>query len=174
MFFLSVFPLLVMYFSLLRMLFQLPGSFAVAAQRQPAAKAMRRSTRISHPVQIRVTAMDSSRGPHCEVIAADSVSCHGLTFKWKYELPIDSEVTLEVNYENQRSQPIIARGVVKWLGRASGPGQGQLFHAAVQLEKPANIWKVVSPPEDWLPYSQPRYFIPAESKEGLIAQGFVF
>jgi len=184
MFFLSAFPLLVMYFSLLRILFRLPSGSADSRRQQtpflesnelPASPAaMRRSTRIRHPVQIRVTAVDSSGGPYCEVVAADSISCHGLRFKWKYDLPIDSEVMLELNYESQQGQPVVARGVVKWLGRPSGPGESELFHTAIQLEKPGNIWKMVSPPEDWLPFCPPKYFIPAESKEALIVSGFVF
>ncbi|MGA8230445.1 MAG: hypothetical protein WB795_03105 [Candidatus Acidiferrales bacterium] len=184
MFFISAFPLLVMYFSLLRILFRLPSCVADSRRSQTpsfarnelmaAPRAMRRSTRIAHPVQIRVTAVDSSRGPYCEVVAADSISCHGLTFKWKYKLPIDSEVMLEVNYGNQQSQPVVARGVVKWLRRPSEPEQNDFFHTAIQLEKPGNIWKVVSPPEDWLPFCPSKYFIPAESKEALVASGFVF
>ena len=192
MLFVALFPLLVMYFSMLRVLFRLPSQSGAARPedsrflpsralvfrsratgrigmgRNPTASMngddgggawpMRRSTRIRHSVQVRVTGVDALRGPYCEEVAADTISCHGFKFKWKYDVAIDSEVMLELNYENQQRAPLLARGVVKWL---RGPGEANnntVFYTAIQLKEPGNIWSVVSPPEDWLPFCVPNNF----------------
>jgi hypothetical protein len=181
MFFVLVFPLLVMYFSLLRCVFQLPSQLpvrqpsegALENERDVLACATRRSTRISHAIQVRVTAIDSSRGLCTEQVAADTVSCHGFAFKWKYDVPIDSKVVLELDDQGQNGRPVFARGVVKWHRGPVTSGQDDLFYTAVQLEKPDNIWKVASPPADWLPYCQPKYFIPAQTGDARVASRYV-
>ena len=194
MLFLALFPLLVMYFSMLRVLLRLPSQLGTSQREEnrilphselgfrPRATEtgrlgrylmpsmngeessmvwpMRRSTRIRHSVQVRVTGVDATRGPFCEEVAADTISCHGFQFKWKYDVAIDSEVMLELNYENQQRAPLRARGVVKWM---RGPGEASnnsVFHTAIQLKEPCNIWSVDSPPEDWLPFC-----VPANSTE---------
>jgi hypothetical protein len=181
MFFVLVFPLLVMYFSLLRSAFQLPSQFAV---RQPdkdvldrqdpvLAGSTRRTTRISHAVQVKVTAIAPSHGLCSEEVAADTVSCHGFAFKWKYDVPVDSKVVLELHDRSQTGQPVFARGVVKWRGRPSQPDQNNLFHTAIQFERPENIWKVDSPPADWLPFSKPEYLVPLQAMETAAAPRYV-
>jgi hypothetical protein len=123
---------------------------------------------------VKVTAVDSRRGLCSDEVAADTVSCHGFAFKWKYDVPVDSRVVLEVYDENQKGHLVFVRGVVKWHRRPGEPDRNDLFHTAIQLEKPGNIWNVLSPPEDWLPFCQSKYFIPAESRESLVVSGFVF
>ena len=117
---------------------------------------MRRSTRINQAVQLKVTGIDSYRGPYSEQVSTDIVSCHGFKFKSKYDVLIESEVILELKNEKQEGQPLLARGVVKWLQRPGGRDQNAFFHTAIELEEPGNIWNVVSPPEDWLAFCQPR------------------
>lgn len=186
---LALFPLLVMYFSMLRVLFSLPSQLGAARPQdssflpggelvfRPKTTAgigmgrdltasmngdhggvvwpTRRSTRIRHSVQVRVTGVDALHGSYCEEVAADTISCHGFKFKWKYDVAIDSEVMLELHFENQQRAPLLARGVVKWL---RGPGEANnnnVFYTAIQLKEPSNIWSVASPPEDWLPFCVP-------------------
>jgi hypothetical protein len=181
MFFVLVFPLLVMYFSLLRSAFQLPSQIAVrqpdkdvlASQRPALACGTRRTTRISHAVQVKVTAIALSHGLCTEEVAADTVSCHGFAFKWKYDVPVESKVVLEFQDRSQTGQPVFARGVVKWRERPSQPDQSDLFHTAIQLERPENIWKIASPPADWLPFCKPKYLVPLQTRETAAAPRYV-
>jgi hypothetical protein len=181
MFFVLVFPLLVMYFSLLRSAFQLPSQFAarqpgkdVSDRQHPALAARaRRTTRIRHAVQVKVTAIALPHGLCSEEVAADTVSCHGFSFKWKYDVPVDSKVVLELYDRSQTGQPVFARGVVKWRERRSQPDKNNLFHTAIQLERPENIWKVDSPPADWLPFSKPEYLVPLQAMETAAAPRYI-
>jgi vacuolar-type H+-ATPase subunit E/Vma4 len=117
---------------------------------------MRRSTRINQAAQLTVTGVDSYRGPYSEQVAADTISCHGCMFKSKYDVLIDSEVMLELRRGAQGGQPIFARGVVKWTQRPGECDQKGIFYTAIELKEPGNIWSVLSPPEDWLPFCGPR------------------
>ncbi|MGD0966354.1 MAG: hypothetical protein ABSA57_20990 [Candidatus Acidiferrales bacterium] len=117
---------------------------------------LRRSTRIDQPVPFKVTGVDSYRGPYCEQVTAETISCHGCRFKSKYDVPINSEVMLELKNEMQAGQPVFARGAVKSLQRRRERDQDGLFCTSIELEEPGNIWSVVSPPEDWLPFCHPR------------------
>jgi hypothetical protein len=179
MFFVLVFPLLVMYFSLLRLIFRLPSPVrpsmgrVLEARRDGLKSTVRRSTRISHAVQVKVTALDASRGLCTEEVAAATVSCHGFAFTWKNDVPVDSKVVLELQDERGNGRPVFARGVVKWHQRPVRPDQDGRFYTAIQLEKPENIWKVASPPADWLPYCQPKYFMQGQSREAAVASRYV-
>ena len=121
-----------------------------------AVRPMRRSTRINQASQLKVTGVDSYHGPYSEMVAVDTISCHGCRFKSKYDVLIDSQVMLELGSEKQGAQPIVARAVVKWIQRPGKLDQDGLFHTAVELEEPGNIWSVVSPPADWVPFCHPR------------------
>lgn len=180
MFLVFIFPLLVMYFSLLRSVLHLPLQNAVRQpdknvidnQRPALAFKTRGSTRISHAVLVRVTAIALPHGLCTEVVAADAVSCHGFAFKWKYDVPIDSKVVLELHDGSQTGQPVFARGVVKWRERPSQPDQNDFFHTAIQFERPENIWQVDSPPVDWLPFSKPTYLVPPQARETAAASRY--
>jgi hypothetical protein len=181
MFFVLVFPLLVMYFSLLRSVFPLPSLIArrqldkdvLDSQRPALARSTRRSTRISHAVQVRVTAVAPSHGLCTEEVTADTVSCHGFAFKWALDLPIDSKVVLELHDGTQTGQPVFARGVVKSREQSSQPDRNDLFLTGIQFERPENIWKIASPPADWLPFSKPKYFVPLQARETAAASRYV-
>jgi hypothetical protein len=131
------------------------------------ARPMRRSTRINEAVQLKVTGIDSYRGPYSEQVATDTISCHGFKFKSKYDVLIDSEVMLELKKDKQ--EPLFARGVVKWLQRPGERDQNSFFQTAIELEEPGNIWSVASPPEDWLLFSHPRKPVRAYVKPILVA-----
>jgi hypothetical protein len=103
-----------------------------------------------------VTGVDAYRGPYCEQVTAETFSCHGCRYKSKHDVPIDSEVMLELKGGPLGDQPVFARGVVKSLER---PGEGDhniLFSTSIELEEPGNIWNIASPPEDWLSFCQSR------------------
>jgi hypothetical protein len=121
-------------------------------QRRP----LRRSTRLRQAVAFTVTGVDAYRGPYCEQVNTETLSCHGCRYKSKHDVPIDSEVMLELKSELPGEQSVFARGVVKSLERPGEGDQSILFSTSIELEEPGNIWNIASPPEDWLSFCHSR------------------
>lgn len=122
-------------------------------------RAARRSTRRDQSIQVTVSGVDSRRGPYIEKVSTLTISCHGCKYPSKYQVLPDAWVTVELTSEKADAPKISARGRVKWVkrdGESSGP-----FYTAVEFESPYNIWKIDSPPEDWLPFVQERKLGPA-------------
>jgi hypothetical protein len=117
-------------------------------------RAARRSTRRDEAVLVTVSGVDSRRGPYTEQVSTLTISCHGCKYPSKYQVMPDAVVTLELVPETDGASKISARGRVKWIQRDAETG-GPLF-TAVEFENPYNIWRIDSPPEDWLPYAEPR------------------
>ena len=117
-------------------------------------RAARRSTRRDQAIQVTVSGVDSRRGPYIEKVSTVTISCHGCKYPSKYQVLPEAWVTLELVPEKSDAPKISARGRVKWVKRdheSSGP-----FYTAVEFESPYNIWKIDSPPEDWLQFGQER------------------
>ncbi len=113
-------------------------------------RAARRSTRRDQAILITVSGVDSRRGPYSEKVSTLTISCHGCKYPSKYQVLPEALVTLELNPEKNDSPKISARGRVKSVqrnGESGGP-----FYTAVEFEDPYNIWRIASPPEDWLPF----------------------
>ena len=122
-------------------------------------RAARRSTRRDQSIQVTVSGVDSRRGPYIEKVSTLTISCHGCKYPSKYQVLPDAWVTVELTSEKSDAPKVSARGRVKWVkrdGESSGP-----FYTAVEFESPYNIWKIDSPPEDWLPFGQERKLGPA-------------
>ncbi len=122
-------------------------------------RSARRSTRRDQAIQVTVSGVDSRRGPYIEKVSTLTISCHGCKYPSKYQVLPDAWVTLELTPEKMDAPKVSARGRVKWVrrdGESSGP-----FYTAVEFESPYNIWKIDSPPEDWLQFGQERKLGPA-------------
>ena len=117
-------------------------------------RAARRSTRRDEAIMVTVSGVDARRGPYTEKVSTLTVSCHGCKYPSKYQVLPDALVTLELHPETNGSAKISTRGRVKWVQRDSETG-GPLF-TAVEFENPQNIWKIPSPPEDWLQFAEER------------------
>jgi PilZ domain len=117
-------------------------------------RAARRSTRRDEAVMVTVSGVDARRGPYTEKVSTLTISCHGCKYPSKYQVLPDALVTLELHPETNGSAKISTRGRVKWVQRDSETG-GPLF-TAVEFENPQNIWKIPSPPEDWLQFAEER------------------
>ena len=130
-------------------------------------RAARRSTRRDQSIQVTVSGVDSRRGPYIEKVSTLTISCHGCKYPSKYQVLPDAWVTVELTSEKADAPKISARGRVKWVkrdGESSGP-----FYTAVEFESPYNIWKIDSPPEDWLPFGQERKLAPEPPRPKPIA-----
>ena len=119
-----------------------------------ANRAARRSTRRDEAVLVTVSGVDARRGPYTEKVSTLTISCHGCKYPSKYQVLPDAMVTLELHPEKENSAKITTRGRVKWIQRDAESG-GPLY-TAVEFENPQNIWKIPSPPEDWLQFANER------------------
>jgi hypothetical protein len=119
-----------------------------------ANRAARRSTRRDEAVLVTVSGVDARRGPYTEKVSTLTISCHGCKYPSKYQVLPDAMVTLELHPETDNSPKITTRGRVKWIQRDAESG-GPLY-TAVEFENPQNIWKIPSPPEDWLLFNGER------------------
>jgi hypothetical protein len=117
-------------------------------------RAARRSTRRDEAVLVTVSGVDARRGPYTEKVSTLTISCHGCKYPSKYQVLPDAMVTLELHPEKENSAKITTRGRVKWIQRDAESG-GPLY-TAVEFENPQNIWKIPSPPEDWLQFASER------------------
>jgi hypothetical protein len=112
----------------------------------------RRSTRRDQAFLVTVSGVDSCRGPYSERVSTLTISCHGCKYQSKYQVLPDALVTLELNPEKGDSPKISARGRVKSIQRDYDTGRP--LYTAVEFEDPYNIWKIASPPDDWLPFCE--------------------
>ena len=119
-----------------------------------ANRAARRSTRRDEAVLVTVSGVDARRGPYTEKVSTLTISCHGCKYPSKYQVLPDAMVTLELLSEKENAAKITTRGRVKWIQRDAESG-GPLY-TAVEFENPQNIWKIPSPPEDWLQFNGER------------------
>lgn len=112
----------------------------------------RRSTRRDQAILITVSGVDSCRGPYSEKVSTLTISCHGCKYQSKYQVLPDALVTLELTSEASDSPKLSARGRVKSVLRDYDTGRP--LYTAVEFESPYNIWKIDSPPDDWLPFCE--------------------
>src|SRR6202789_3920006 len=111
-----------------------------------------RSTRRDQAILITVSGVDSCRGPYTEKVSTLTISCHGCKYQSKYQVLPDALVTLELTSEASDSPKLSARGRVKSVLRDYDTGRP--LYTAVEFESPYNIWKIESPPDDWLPFCE--------------------
>ena len=112
----------------------------------------RRSTRRDQAILVTVSGVDSCRGPYSEKVSTLTISCHGCKYQSKYQVLPDALVTVELTPVGGDSAKLSARGRVKSVQRDYETGRP--LYTAVEFESPYNIWKIDSPPEDWLAFCE--------------------
>ncbi len=110
---------------------------------QPSTQ-RRRSERISKSVPIIVRGIDLLGQPFEERTSTLALNLHGCRYSSKHHLPKNTWVTLELAQGQERRN---VRARVAWIQRPHSVRE--FFQIAVELESPANIWAVDSPPDDW-------------------------
>src|SRR6266700_2245391 len=98
----------------------------------------RRSTRIVQAVPLVVTGVDALGRPFVERTSSLMISCHGCRYESKHYVLKNMWVTLEVPHPAGHDQLRSARAKVTWVQRPRTVRE--LFHIAIELERPANIW----------------------------------
>ena len=108
----------------------------------------RRSTRIDRSVPLIVFGQNRLGEPFVERTVSTSINLHGCRYPSRHECGVGTWVTLQVVGLNVEPKPPAVRAQV----RSIHPSQSlrELQQVGVELENPANVWGVVSPPQDWL------------------------
>lgn len=104
----------------------------------------RRSERISKSLPVIVRGIDLLGQPFEERTSTLALNLHGCRYASKHHLPKNTWVTLEVPDSSLRRH---VRARVAWIQRPHSVRE--FFQIAVELESPANIWNLASPPSNW-------------------------
>jgi hypothetical protein len=110
---------------------------------QPSTQ-RRRSERISQSLPLIVRGIDLLGQPFEERTSTLALNLHGCRYSSKHHLPKNTWVTLELPQDAERRN---VRARVAWIQRPHSVRE--FFQIAVELESPANIWGIESPPADW-------------------------
>jgi hypothetical protein len=102
----------------------------------------RRSKRVNLAIPIILSGTDNSGKEFQESTRTTEVSKHGAKITTTQELVLSGVVTIE-----NRSLALAAQATVVRIGKRRSPGEP--VEIGVQLMKPANIWGIIFPPNDW-------------------------
>jgi hypothetical protein len=107
---------------------------------------LRRSSRLESPVSLVVLGTNRRGEVFQERTSAVSVNLHGCRYSSRHEYAPEGWVTLQVTgTDGANSRPMRAR--VRSV--FSAQNSRELCQVGVELETPANIWGIPTPPEDW-------------------------
>jgi hypothetical protein len=119
------------------------------ASNQVANAPKRRSSRISKAIMLAVQSVDAARAPYREEVTTGSISCHGCTYKMRYEPRPGDIVVLDTGSGSTGHSGFPSRARVKSIQRLNTPDP--TYNVGVELEIAGNIWGISSPPADWFP-----------------------
>jgi len=108
----------------------------------------RRSTRIERPIPLLITGHDGLGQEFLERTSAVSLNLHGCRYPSRHDCHVGSWITLQIGEAPLGEIVTTARAQVRSVQIPRNPRD--LYHVGVELEKPANIWRVPAPPQDWL------------------------
>jgi len=108
----------------------------------------RRSTRIERPVPLLITGQDGLGQEFLERTSAVSLNLHGCRYPSRHDTHVGSWITLQIGDSGVGEIVTSVRAQVRSVQIPRNPRD--LYHVGVQLEKPANVWRIPSPPPDWL------------------------
>ena len=108
----------------------------------------RRSTRIERPVPLLITGHDGLGQEFLERTSAVSLNLHGCRYPSRHDCHVGSWITLQIGEAPLGEVVTTVRAQVRSVQIPRNPRD--LYHVGVELEKPANIWRIPAPPQDWL------------------------
>ena len=109
---------------------------------------LRRSTRVQKTVPLIVLGQNQGGEPFMERTLCLSLNKHGCRYSSRHDYVVGTWVTLQVVDLNiPDHKPTTVRAVV----RSVHPPESsrELHQVGVELEIPANVWGIVTPPTDW-------------------------
>jgi len=108
----------------------------------------RRSTRIERSVPLIVFGQTRMGEPFVERTVSTSLNLHGCRYPSRHDYGVGSWVTLQVVGLNVEPKPPAVRARVRSVHTSQS--SRELQQVGVELENPANVWGVVTPPQDWM------------------------
>lgn len=107
----------------------------------------RRSTRIDRTVPLVVVGQTKLGLSFQERTSAVSLNLHGCRYPSRHDYAVGSWIGLQVLEPNGESSTPVMRAQVRSIHPPMSPRE--LYQIGVELESPANVWGVPTPPEDW-------------------------
>jgi len=123
-------------------------SSLVSAPRRSENEDARRSTRIERSVPLIVFGHNRIGEPFVERTVSTSLNLHGCRYPSRHDYGVGSWVTLQVVGLNVEPKPPAVRARVRSIHASQS--SRELQQVGVELESPANVWGIVTPPEDWM------------------------
>lgn len=123
-----------------------PDTGAQQPPRSPQDVDLRRSSRIEHPVTLTVVGTNRHGESFQDKTSAVSVNLHGCRYSSHHDYPLEGWVMMQVTGTDGRNSPPV-RARVRSVMSPKAPRE--LFQVGVELETPANVWGIPTPPEDW-------------------------
>src|SRR5438270_4770875 len=108
----------------------------------------RRSTRVERSVPLIVCGQNSLDEPFVERTVSTSVNLHGCRYPSRHDYGVGTWVTLQVVGLNVEPAPPAIRARVRSIHVSQSTRE--LQQVGVELEIPANVWGIATPPQDWL------------------------
>ena len=108
----------------------------------------RRSTRIERSVPLIVFGQNRLGEPFVERTVSTSLNLHGCRYPSRHDYGVGSWVTLQVVGLNVEPKPPAVRARVRSVHTSQSTRE--LQQVGVELENPANVWGIVTPPQDWM------------------------
>jgi len=108
----------------------------------------RRSTRIERSVPLIVFGQNRMGEPFVERTVSTSINLHGCRYPSRHDYGVGAWVTLQVVGLNVEPKPPAVRARVKSVHMSHS--SRELQQVGVELENPANVWGIATPPQDWL------------------------
>ena len=108
----------------------------------------RRSTRIERSVPLIVFGQNRTGEPFVERTVSTSVNLHGCRYPSRHEYGVGTWVTLQVVGLSVEPKPAAVRAQVRSVHASQSTRE--LQQVGVELESPANVWGIVTPPQDWV------------------------
>jgi hypothetical protein len=108
----------------------------------------RRSTRIERSVPLIVFGHNRLGEPFVERTVSTSINLHGCRYPSRHDYGVGTWVTLQVVGLNVEPRQPAIRARVRSIHTSQSTRE--LQQVGVELEIPANVWGIVTPPQDWL------------------------
>lgn len=112
----------------------------------------RRSTRIERSVPLIVFGQNRLGEPFVERTVSTSVNLHGCRYPSRHDYGVGTWVTLQVVGLNVEPAPPAIRARVRSIHASQS--MRELQQVGVELETPANVWGIITPPQDWLGFEE--------------------
>jgi hypothetical protein len=113
---------------------------------EPGAE-KRRSTRLAKSVPIKITGTDALGQAFQESTVTVMIDCYGCKYQSTHYAPKGSAVSIEIRRLDATRSSKVVQAKVVWVQRPKT--YREVYHVALALEVPGNVWGIPWPPSDW-------------------------